>query len=134
MVKQSEEKRLTKNAMAHLLRSAASALDHGRMATARVKVSEVYTTICVPALTLHTPNGYDPRLIEVLNTILEERETGITITDIEPHLWDKYIGPLCDELEGIEVSDNPHDHDEHDASCNGMSPCDMVTEKEDDDA
>lgn len=23
---------------------------------------------------------------------------------------------------------NPHDRDEHDASCNGMSPCDMATD------
>lgn len=29
-------------------------------------------------------------------------------------------------------SPNPHDRDEHDASCNGMSPCDMVTEREED--
>lgn len=27
-------------------------------------------------------------------------------------------------------SDNPHDRDEHDASCNGMSPCDMASETE----
>jgi len=122
--------RLTKNAMAHLLRSAASALDHGRMATARVKVSEVYSAICVPQLLNHTPNGYDPRLIEVINTVLNDRETGITITDIEPHLWDRWIGPLCDEIAGT-LSDNPHDRDEHDAMCNGMSPCDMVTEDDD---
>lgn len=28
---------------------------------------------------------------------------------------------------------NPHDRNEHDASCNGMSPCDMVTEMEEED-
>ena len=27
----------------------------------------------------------------------------------------------------LEEGDNPHDKDIHDASCNGMSPCDMVT-------
>lgn len=28
-------------------------------------------------------------------------------------------------------SANPHDLDQHDAACNGMSPCDMATESED---
>jgi hypothetical protein len=56
----------------------------------------------------HTPNGFDPTLIEAINTVLRDRETGIKITDLNQELWDKYIGPLCDELEGHrEVNECP---------------------------
>lgn len=40
---------------------------------------------------------------------------------------DSIVSQAAGELADFADFDNPHDRDEHDASCNGMSPCDMVT-------
>lgn len=50
-------------------------------------------------LRVSTPNGYDRRWIDAINTILSDRETGIEITDINDTLWDEFIGPMCDTIE-----------------------------------
>ena len=47
----------------------------------------------------HTPNGYDPRWIKAINTVLDDRETGLRITDLTPEFWDNYIGPMIDDIE-----------------------------------
>ncbi len=49
--------------------------------------------------TTHTGNGYDPRWIACINTVLEDRETGIQISDILEGLWDEHIGPMIDAIE-----------------------------------
>jgi hypothetical protein len=47
----------------------------------------------------HTPNGYDPRWLAAINQVLEDRETGIEITDIHESLWDQFIAPMIDAIE-----------------------------------
>jgi len=51
----------------------------------------------------HTDNGYDPRWIEAINGVLEDRETGQEITDITEQLWDDFIGPMIDAIEDGEI-------------------------------
>ncbi len=66
-------------------------------------VTENYTAAQLEAYansrTTHTGNGYDPRWIACINTVLEDRETGIQITDILEGLWDEHIGPMIDAIE-----------------------------------
>lgn len=49
--------------------------------------------------TSHTPNGYDPQLVECLNATLRDRGNGRQIQDLEEYEWFKFLGPLCDYLE-----------------------------------
>jgi hypothetical protein len=52
----------------------------------------------------HTPNGYDPRWIPVINAALEDRGLYIQITDITDTMWDEYIAPMIDGIEAGYIS------------------------------
>lgn len=52
---------------------------------------------------LWTPNGFDPRWVELINGALADREVEIRITDLSPRMWDEYIGPLLDAIENGEL-------------------------------
>jgi len=47
----------------------------------------------------HTPNGYDPAWITAINHALEDRDAGAEISDIDDGIWDKFIGPMLDDIE-----------------------------------
>jgi hypothetical protein len=46
-----------------------------------------------------TANGYDCRWVEAINHVLESRETGIQIDDIDEEIWDSFLGPMIDAIE-----------------------------------
>jgi hypothetical protein len=52
---------------------------------------------------LPTENGYDKCWIKAINTVLEERESEVRITDITDAFWHQYIGPMIDEIESVEA-------------------------------
>ncbi len=45
-----------------------------------------------------TKNGYDPRWIEAINGVLEDRDEDVRIIDITDELWARFIGPMVDAL------------------------------------
>jgi hypothetical protein len=45
-----------------------------------------------------TPNGYDWRWVEAINTVLEERGEHERINDVTEAFWDRFIGPMCDAI------------------------------------
>lgn len=47
----------------------------------------------------HTPNGYDPKWVKAINGVLEDRDSPVRIADIDDGLWERYIGPMVDEIE-----------------------------------
>lgn len=53
-----------------------------------------------------TPNGYDPKWIEAINGVMEDRDVDARITDLTDDLWNRFIGPLCDAIEDGEYHDN----------------------------
>jgi hypothetical protein len=50
-------------------------------------------------LSTHTPNGYDPRWVEAINGVLEDRDSDIRIVDLDDDFWNEFIGPMVDAIE-----------------------------------
>lgn len=55
---------------------------------------------------MSTPNGFDQLWIEAINTVLGERETPVRIKDLDPALWDAFIGPMIDAIEDGLIPDS----------------------------
>jgi len=114
-------KPLTKNAMAHSLRSAASALDHGRMATAKTKVAQVDAALCgLPDTS--TPNGFDWRWVDCINVVMRDRGELAHLRDLDASLWDLFIGPLCDAVARGNVSSGMEQDNDLPDEIYGMPP------------
>lgn len=47
----------------------------------------------------HTPNGYDLAWVSAINGVMEDRETNVRVADLDDHVWERFIGPLCDAYE-----------------------------------
>jgi len=56
--------------------------------------------------TTSTPNGFDPLWIKAINEVLNDRETGLVIKDIQQELWDRHIGPMIDAIEEDELQED----------------------------
>lgn len=80
--------------LASLLTEAAAALQRGQPPRAKQKVREVFTALCTS-----TPNGFDERWIDCINAVLQDRESSVQLKDLNPLLWDQFIGPMCDALQ-----------------------------------
>jgi hypothetical protein len=80
--------------LAKLLTDAAVALQRGNEKEAKSTVRDVFAALCTS-----TPNGFDERWIDCINEVLGGRESDIQIKDLEPLLYDRFIGPMCDALE-----------------------------------
>ena len=52
----------------------------------------------------HTPNGYDPQWVALINDALADGEVELRIADVSDEMWEGNIGPLLDALEAGEVS------------------------------
>lgn len=52
-----------------------------------------------PTQSQSTPNGYDPRWIEAINSVMESRDSEVRLADLNDDLWDNFLGPLCDAVE-----------------------------------
>lgn len=46
-----------------------------------------------------TKEGYDRRWVHAINGVLEDRESEVRISDLDDWLWERYLGPLVDEVE-----------------------------------
>ncbi len=46
-----------------------------------------------------TRNGFDVLWIVAINRCLEDRDVETRATDLTQDQWDKYLGPLIDEIE-----------------------------------
>lgn len=53
----------------------------------------------------HTPNGYDPRWLPVINQVLEDREASVCIVDLNDALWTLHVGPMIDAIEDGDFED-----------------------------
>lgn len=80
--------------LASLLTQAATALQRGHSKKAKNAVREVFAALCTS-----TPNGFDERWVDCINEVLRGRECAFEIKDLDPILWDQFIGPMCDALE-----------------------------------
>jgi hypothetical protein len=50
-----------------------------------------------------TPNGYDRRWIEAINTALEDREVERRIVDLDDGAWERWIAPVLDFIEHADL-------------------------------
>lgn len=49
-------------------------------------------------------NGYDPIWPEVINRALADRGVDVRIEEMTDELWDRFVGPMLDEISRKAVS------------------------------
>jgi hypothetical protein len=52
-----------------------------------------------------TENGYDKRWLDVINQVLEDRDSDVRINDITEEIWDRHIGPMIDAIQDGDFPD-----------------------------
>jgi hypothetical protein len=50
-----------------------------------------------------TRSGYDRRFVDAINGVLEDRDSGVRINDLNDQLWERHIGPLVTAVERGDV-------------------------------
>ena len=50
-------------------------------------------------MTRPTRNGFDPRWLECINQVLQDRGSEVRVKDLDPFMWDEFLGPMCDAIE-----------------------------------
>lgn len=88
------------DALAQLAGDVVDRYDEDRDLDEPIEALRDHFTLALPPT---TPNGYDRRWIDAINVVLADRKARRQIEDIDDALWERFIGPMIDSIEGAGI-------------------------------